>query len=197
MRESPQAAVLGPDHVADRFARVVGQAVDGQRGGHRVRRRVVERDQADGRADEAGQPLRDHAVELRGLRDERPVAPDLVQQGQVARARLGLSRLGAHLVVQRLEAQEGPHLEDEGGRVDRLLQEVVRARVVALAHGGRIAEGGQHDDGQRGAVGLADARAGLEAVHARAGARRAARGRSRRPASASSASSPDSARSAA
>ena len=45
-------------------------------------------------------------------------------------------------------------------------EEVVRARVVALAHGRGVAEGGQHDDGQRGAVRLADAHAGLEAVEA-------------------------------
>jgi hypothetical protein len=44
--------------------------------------------------------------------------------------------------------------------------EVVGAGLVALAHRGGIAERGEDDDGQRGPQPLADAQAGLEAVHA-------------------------------
>jgi hypothetical protein len=163
----PEAAVLGARHVAERARAVVVQAVDGQRGLHRAAGRVVERDADDRRADQARETLREHAVELGGLGDQRPVAADLVQPRQVARARLRLLAAQRQLVVRRLEPQERPHLQDQGGRVDRLVQEVVGAGLVPAPHGHRVAEGRHHDHRQVRAVGLADPRAGLEAAHAR------------------------------
>ena len=165
--EVPEGAVFGADHVSDPLGDVVGHAVHGERRRHRVGDRLVQHDQADGRADQPGQTLRHHAVEGFRLRDQRPVAADLVKDGQRARALLGLAAAAVALVVQRLEPEEGPHLEDEVRGVDGLLQEVVGSRVVALAHGRGVAERGQDDDGDGRTVDLADARARLEAVEAR------------------------------
>jgi hypothetical protein len=125
----------------------------------------VQRDPDDRRADQARQPLRQHAVELGGLGDQRPVAADLVQPRQVTRARLSLLAAARELVVRRLQAQEGTHLEDQRRRVDRLVQEVVGAGLVAAPHRDRVAERGHHDHRQVGAVDLADAAAGLETAH--------------------------------
>ena len=137
--------------------------MDGKRRAHGPRLGIVERDQADGRGDERGQALRDHAVELLGLRDQRPVAADLVQEREVAGVGLRLLAGPHHLVVRALEAQEGPDLEDERRRVHGLAEEVVRPDLVALPDRRGVAEGREHDDGQGGPVHLADARAGLEA----------------------------------
>ena len=154
--EVPEAPVLRTHDVADAPGRLVRHAVHGERRRHRVRDRLVQDDEAHGGADEAGQPLRDHAVEGLRLGDERPVAADLVEQGQVPGVGLRLLARPHHLVVHALEAEEGADLEDERRRVHGLGEEVVRAHLVPLADGGGLAEGRQHDDGQRGAVDLAD-----------------------------------------
>ena len=162
---APQAPVLRPGHVAERPRPLVGEPVHGERRLHRARLGVLQRDADHGRPDEAGQPLGQHAVELGGLGDERPVAADLVQPREVARARLRLLAAAGELVVGGLEAQERADLQDEGGRVDRLVEEVVRPGLVAAPHGHRVPERGHHDHGEVGAVDLPDARAGLEPAH--------------------------------
>jgi hypothetical protein len=68
--------------------------------------------------------------------------------------------------VQRLEAQERPHLENQGRGVDRLVEEVVGPGLVAPPDCHGIAEGGHHDHRQGRTVHLAQPRARLEAVHA-------------------------------
>jgi hypothetical protein len=156
--------VLGLDAVR-RFARLVVREAE-----HRERRRkrpgagVVEGEQADGRPDEAGETLGDHAVEVLGLGDQGPVAADLVKQGEGAHAGLGLLAIPLGQVVEGLEPEEGPHLEDQGPGVHGLAEHVLGAGVEALAHRGRVPEGRQHHDGHRRAVGFPDPGAGLEAA---------------------------------
>jgi hypothetical protein len=89
-----------------------------------------------------------------------------VELGEVASPRLGLLAALRQLVVQRLEAQERPHLEDEGRGVDGLVEEVVGPGLVASPDRHGITEGGHHDHRQGRAVYLAQPRARLEAAHA-------------------------------
>ena len=159
--------MLEPHGEAQRARLLVGQAVRGQRDLELARLRVDEHHQAHGRPDERRQALRHHPVERLGLGDQRPVAADLVQERQVARPRLRALAVPLRLVVQRLEAQERAHLEDERRVVDGLLQEVVGARLVGLAQRGRLGHAREHQHRQRGSEPRADARAGLDAVDAR------------------------------
>ena len=163
--EAPPAPRIRHHREAEPARRVVGKPVDGEGGSDGLGQGVVEGDRADRGADEGGQPLGDHAVELFGLGDERPVPADLVQERQVPRPRPRRLPVPQDLVVKRLQAQEGADLENEGRRVRRLLEEVVGPRFVSAPHRARVPERGQHDHRQGRPVALADAHAGLEPVH--------------------------------
>ena len=163
---APQGPVLRPGDVAEGPCPLVGQPVHGERRLHGAGLRVLEGDADHGRPDEAGQPLGEHAVELEGLGDQRPVAADLVEPGEVPRARLRLLAAAGELVVGRLQAQERADLQDEGGGVDRLVEKVVGAGLVAPAHRDRVAERRHDDHGEIRPVDLAHPRARLEPAHA-------------------------------
>ncbi len=163
--EAPAAPRIRLHREPEPARRFVGEAVHGQRGGDRLGQGIVECYGADGSADESGQALGHHPVELFRLGDERPVTADLVEKGQVAGSGPGRFAVPQDLVVERLQAQEGADLEDQGRRVGGLLEKIVGPGFVPAPHRTRVPEGGQHDDRQRGPVSLADAHAGLEPVH--------------------------------
>ena len=161
----PQAAVFGAWHVAKRLPSLVAEPVHGQRRFHGARRLILQGDAHDGGSEKTRETLSQHAAKLRWLGDQRPIASNLVQLREVTRSGLGLLPAALQLVVERLEPEEGPHLENEGGGVHGLVEKIVGSGLVASTDRNGVAEGGHHDHRQGRPVCLPDSLAGLEPVH--------------------------------